>query len=254
MTNACVVNQYFSGQGALLLAERDVLGNALGFRPVGNVSALTIGIETTVFEHKESCTGVRGIDLEIVQEVAASMTFTMESLDRENLALALYGGSSAITGASVSDELVTAHHDLWMPLDNLKVSAVVVGDDATPTITYVLDTDYELNSEAGTIKVLSTGAITDLQVVFVDYTFADQDDVQALLTGTAPQRWARFEGLNTADAEKPVTVDAFKLSVQPLAELALINEEITQMEVEATVLSDELRVTGSKYFSIRRVA
>ncbi len=254
MTNACVQNQYFSGQGALLLAERDGSGNALGFRPVGNVSALTIGIETTVFEHKESCTGVRGIDLEIVQEVAASMTMTMESLDRKNLSLALYGTDSAIVGSSASDELVTMYDDLWMPLANLKVSAVIVGDDATPTVTYTEGADYELNAEAGTLKLISTGLITDAQVVFVDYTFADQDDIQALITGTAPQRWARFEGLNTADAEKPVTVDAFKLSVQPLAELALINEEITQMEIEATVLSDESRVTGSKYFSIRKVA
>ena len=254
MTNSCVINQYFSGQGSVLLATKDpVTGEPEGFRPVGNVSALTIGVETTVFQHKESCTGVRGIDKEIVQEVVVTIAMTMESIDDENLALALYGTTAEVTGATVSDELVTAHHDLWVRLDNIKVSAVVVGDDATPTITYVLDTDYELNPETGSIRVLSTGAITDLQVVFVDYTFATYDQIEAITSSIAPERWIRFEGLNTADGENPVVIDIYKGSIQPLAELALINEELAEMVVEASALTDPTRVSGSQYFTVRQI-
>ncbi len=253
MTNACINNQYFSGQGALLLAQRDTNGNALGFRPVGNVSSLALAVETTVFEHKESCSGTRGIDLEIVQEINVSMAMTMESLDKDNLALALYGESSEITGASATDEVVALWHDLWMPLENIQVSDVVVGDDATPTTTYVLDIDYELNLEAGTVKALSTGSITNGQSVYLDYTYATQDDVQAVTSGAPPVRMARFEGLNTADEDKPVVVDIYKASFQPLAELSLINEEITQLEVEVKVLADAFKLTGSQYFKIRKV-
>lgn len=255
MANACTTSQYFSGQGALLLAERNpTTGAALGFRAVGNVSALTLGVETTTFEHKESCSGVRGIDLEIVQEINVTASFTLESLSKENLALALYGTSSAVAGASATDEQLPLYHDKWMPLANIKVSSVVVGDDAVPTTTYVEGTDYVLNAEAGTIMALSTGAITDAQVVFVDYTYAGHDAVEAVESGTPPERWARFEGLNTADTNKPVVIDFYKLSVQPLAELALITDEISQMEVEAKVLSDALRSSGSRYFSIKKIA
>jgi hypothetical protein len=254
MTNSCVTNQYFSGQGSVLIATKDpVTGEPEGFRPVGNVSALTIGVETTVFQHKESCTGVRGIDKEIVQETIVTIAMTMESIDNENLALALYGTTTAVVGATASDELLTAQHDLWVALDNIKVSAVIVGDDATPTITYVLDTDYELNEETGSIRVLSTGAITDLQVVFVDYTFAGYDQIEAIITSVAPERWIRFEGLNTADGNNPVVIDIYKGSIQPLAELALINEELAEMVVEASALTDPTRLTGSQYFTIRQI-
>jgi len=254
MTNSCVTNQYFSGQGSVLIATKDpVTGEPEGFRPVGNVSALTIGVETTVFQHKESCTGTRGIDKEIVQEVVVTIAMTMESIDDENLALALYGTTAAIVGASPTDELVTARHDKWVALENIKVSAVVVGDDAIPTITYVEGTDYELNLETGSIKVLSTGAITDLQVVFVDYTHAGYDQIEAIISSAAPERWIRFEGLNTADGDNPVVIDVYKGSIQPLAELALINEELAEMVVEASALTDPTRVTGSQYFTVRQI-
>lgn len=253
MTNACIENQYFSGQGALLLAERETDGSPKGFREVGNISALTLGVETTEFEHKESCSGVRGIDLTIVQEINATMSMTVEHISKENLSLALYGSNSAIAGASVTDEPVVGHHDLWTRLENIKVSAVVVTDVGGAT-TYTLGTDYEENLESGTIKVLSTGAITDSQALEVDYTYAAQDDVQGVVSGVAPIRWARFEGLNTADSNKPVVIDMFKVSMQPLAELAMINDEITQMEVEGKVLSDALRASGSNYFRIRKVS
>lgn len=252
---SCVANKYFSGQGSLLLATKDgSSGDALGFTPVGNVSALTLSIETETVEHKESCTGARAIDKELVTEVAVNMAFTMENFSKENLALALYGSSSEVTGASVADELVTARHDKWVSLTNIKVSAVVVGDDATPTVTYVLDTDYELNAETGSIKVLSTGSITDLQVVYVDYTFDTHEVVEAVETSSAPERWARFEGLNTANEDKAVVVDIYKASMQPLAELALINEEFGAMEIEAKVLSDATRASGSKFFTYKQVA
>jgi len=254
MSDACVENQYFSGQGAILVGERDaVTGLPMGLRPVGNVSALTLGVETTTFEHKDSCTGVRGIDLEIVQELNASMSMTMESLFKENLSLALYGTDSVITGASVTDEALLGYHDLWSPLAHIQVSAVIITDVGGST-TYVLDTDYEVNEVSGTIKVLSTGAITDGQALEADYTFVTQDNIEAVTTGTPPIRFIRFEGLNTADLNKPVVIDVFKVSMQPLAELALIQDEIAQMEVESKILSDSKRATGSKYFNIRKVA
>ncbi len=251
-SNACVQSQYFSGQGAFLLADRDGSGNPLGFRPVGNVSALTLAIETTEFEHKESCTGARATDLIIVQEISATITVTMESLLRENLALALFGSSSAIPAGSVVDEAVVARHDLWVRLDNIDVTVVVV-TNVGGAIVYVEGTDYLCNEKAGTLFVLSTGAITDAQDLEVDYTFAAQDDVQAVLTSTGATKFARFEGLNTArDPNSSMVVDVFKAQVSPLAELALINDEVSQMEVEFEVLSDPLQSTTSKFFTIRK--
>lgn len=251
--NACVTSQYFSGQGAFLLAERDISGQPLGFRPVGNVSALSIAIETTEFEHKESCTGTRAIDLTIVQEINATMAVTMESLDRENLALALYGSSSAIVGASVVDEPVTGYEDRWSALQHIDISNLVVTDAATGLVTYVDGVDYLCNELAGSIFVLSSGSITDMEALFATYDFTAQDDVQAVLTSTGAERYCRFEGLNTAqDPNSSMVVNVFKAQVQPLTELALISDEITQMEVEFKILSDVLSIATSNFFEIRK--
>lgn len=255
MPDSCVTNEYFSGQGSVLIATKNsITGEPEGFVPVGNVSSLTLGIETTIFEHKESCSGTRGIDKEIVTEIKVTVAMTLESISKENLALALYGTESEIAGASITDEEVALWHDKWQRMSTIKVSAVVVGDDAIPTATYDLGDDYVLNEEAGSIMALSTGIITDGQVVFLDYTHETFDNIEGIITSAAPERWVRFEGLNTADTNKPVIVDIYKMSMKPLAELALINEELVEMGVEGGALSDATRTTGSKYFTVKKVA
>ncbi len=252
MTTACVKNEYFSGQGALLLATRNtVTGAAEGFRPVGNVSELMISVSTTEFEHRESCSGVRGLDLVLTQEINAAVSFTMESINRENLALTLYGSSSAVATASVTDESHTAFLGLWIALDNIKVSSVAV-THISGTPVYTLGTDYNVNLETGSVLPIAGGAILAAQELHIDYTYADQEDIQGVTFSAAPERYARFEGLNTADANKPVVVSLYRLSVAPLAELSLISDEVTQMVSESKLLADSFQLTGSQYFNIRK--
>ncbi len=252
MTTAQESSNYLSGQGVLLLATKDgTTGEPnSGFRAVGNVSALTIGNETTEFEHKESQSGVRAVDLTLVTEISVNVNWTMESLISENLALALKGVAADIATSSVTDVAGVAYWDLWTPLEHIDVTAFVLTNTGA-IVTYTLDTDYELDAAAGAFRTLSGGTITDTQAVEWDYTFGAQETVDALTLGANPIRWARFHGLNTADLDSPTVVDIFRLDVTPLAELALINDEISQMAIEGTALSDATRATGSKFFTIR---
>jgi hypothetical protein len=251
MTTAQESSNYLSGQGVLLLATKDgTTGEPnSGFRAVGNVSALSIGNETTEFEHKESQSGVRAVDLTIIQEISVNVSFTMESLISENLALALKGAAADVAMGSVTNQALVGYHDLWTPLQHIQVSSLVVTNTGGMT-TYTLGSDYEADLAAGAIRVLSTGTITDTQALEADYSYAAQETVDALTLSANPVRWARFHGLNTVDQDNPVVVDIFKLEVTPLAELALIQDEIAQMAVEATALSDATRATGSKFFQI----
>jgi len=252
MANACVESIYYSGQGAILLADRDVDGKPTGFVPVGNVSSLTISLERTVFEHKESCSGVRGIDLELVQEFKASISLVMESLNKDNLALALYGEGEDVAAGSVVDEPVTAYLGKWSALENINVTNVAVTNIGGGT-TYVEDTDYVLNEAAGSIMALASGAITEGQGLEVSYDYTAAHLVEAMTSSTPPIKWVRFEGLNTARGNHPVVVDCYRWSVGPLAELALINEELSQMTVEGNLLLDTTKSTGSQFFRQRFV-
>lgn len=254
MSSLCTNSEYFSGQGSILIAQRDIGGNALGFREVGNISAANIALETTVFSHQENCSGLRTTDKELVQSVSGTLAFTMESLNRENLALAMYATDTVIAAASVADEEVTGYFDLWTSLANVDVSNVIVGDDAVPTTTYVEGVDYHLDAKSGAILVLSTGAITDMQNLFIDYDHSAQENIAGLTSSSAPEVWVRFAGLNTADTNKPVIIDVFKASVQPLAALELINEEFASLEMTTTILTDITKTSGSTFFNVRRVA
>lgn len=248
-------SNYFSGQGVLSLAIRDAAtGKPQGFTPVGNVSELSLGIEVSSTDHKESQTGVRSKDKTIITDLGATLNFTMESLDSDNLALALYGTSSAISAATDVSEDVVAFLDKWTPLSSLGVSNVVVTSKVTPATTYVEGTDYVLNADAGSIKGITGGTITDAEVLTVTYDAVAQSEVLGLMNGFAPERYARFEGLNTANTNKPVNVEVFRIATKPLAELALIGDDIAKMAVQSTGYPDAFRTTGSKYFRIRSAA
>jgi hypothetical protein len=247
-----MASYYYSGQGKLMVASKNATtGEPEGFDELGNCPSMEISIEVTKFEHKESESGSRAVDLTIVQEKKGTFTMNLESLTLSNLALGFWGNNAAVIGASITDEQIPLWHDKWMPLAHPKVSTVVVGDDAIPTTTYVLDTDYELNAAHGAIRALSGGAITDGQVCFIDYDHAAYGNMDAL-TVTSQERWIRFEGLNTID-NKEVIIDIYKASLDPLTGFGVLNEEIGAIEISGNILLDSTRAQSSQFFRQRYV-
>lgn len=240
-------NYYYSGQGSLYIATRDpATGKAQGFVGVGNVPELSIDIETTDFTHKESESGNRLEDLVITQEKSGTATFTMENVSQDNLAVALWGDTTAVTGATVTNESHKAYLGKKIALDFPDVSAVTVTSDPAGT-TFTEDTDYVLDAKNGTIEVLTGGTITEGQQILVNYTYAASKKLEAFTKVAAPERMMRFEGLNTVDASR-VIVEVFRARFNPMTGYALINEEIAQPEITAQLLADSFRLTGSKFF------
>jgi hypothetical protein len=259
MSTACVPCDYLSGQGALLIGCVDPGTGAFeGFRPAGDVEELTISVDTEVFEKRENCSGARGIGLRLLQETNVNVSWTFNCIDRENLAFALFGEASVVAGAAVVDEIVSVVDlDKWYGLDHINwdpgAPPVVTGPAGSPT--YVLDTDYLENLAAGSIFPLSTGSIPASGDLEVDYTHLGYDNVEAVTRSFAEIVPLRFEGVNTADNNKPLVVDFFRVQTDPLEEIVLINDENAQMAVTASVLVDET-ITGaglSKFFKWRQV-
>ncbi len=264
MQNNSVESKYYSGQGIVLIGERDPeTGKILGYRNIGNVSSLELTIEVSNLEHKESSTGQRATDKRLTTEQKANIAMTMESIKKENLALALRGDASAVVGAAVADEAITAYLGLTVPLANINLDpevAIVVkgtGDDAA--VTYELNKNYTVNEAVGSINFLTAAeqtaagavaSIADGAELVVSYTHLGFDRVNAMTQG-AKAYALRFEGLNTADTNKPVVVDIFKFESDPLQNLALINDEIANMSLAGSALADQTRTSGSKFFEER---
>lgn len=243
---------YYSGQGRLGIGTRNPDGTFADVVFVGNVTSLTIDIATTKFEHKESMSGQRGIDLTIVQEKNATFTFNAESLKLDLLALGLYGASSAVSTGTVASELHEIKIGTAIPLRHPNVSAVVVEEGGTPLVE---GTDYAVDEGFGTVYPLATGAGVDGDTWDIAYTYGAYDQIDAFTQATPPERYLRFEGLNTVDGSLRL-IEVPRSAFDPLTGLEFINEELGAGEFAGTILPD-LTITDaskSQYFRERRVA
>lgn len=253
---------YYSGQGRLGIGDRDpTSGEFSNVIFVGNVTSLTLDIATTKFEHKESMSGDRAIDLTIIQEKNATFKFTGESLNLNLLAVGLYGAASKNAGATVAAEVHKAKKNAAggdnaaIPLKYPNVSSVVVKHGApTYSATLVEGTDYAVDEGFGTVYILASGStVQDGDNVQIAYTYGAFDQIDAFTQGEAPERYLRFEGLNTVDGSKRL-IEIPRAALDPLTGLEFINEELGSGEFNGNILPD-LTVTNpalSKYFRERR--
>jgi hypothetical protein len=250
-------NNYYSGQGTLYVADRDAItGKPTGMLSVGNVPELTINIETTKVEHKESESGQRLTDLTIVTEKKGSFEFTLENLDLDNLALGMWGTKATVVGGSVTtdgDPITLAIGSVGKKYSTMhpKVSVFVL-QDVGNTITYVLGTDYAVDLVNGGITVLAGGALDTATasasvVVHAQYTYAGYIKMDAFTESAAPTKWLRFEGINTVDGSS-VIVDLFKAQFDPPTGYSLITEELGSVTMGGSLLADTMQLTGSKFF------
>jgi hypothetical protein len=147
--------EYFSGQGVVLIGLRTADGKPKGLRPVGNCPALAIKNATSVLEHKESTTGARGTDKRLTTEIKVTLSATLENFNSKNLADAIRGAVTQVAGSSVTGETFYAYAGLVSPLEHIQVSAYTLKMGATNTLTaYTNDSstwDYKINEESGSV-------------------------------------------------------------------------------------------------------
>ncbi len=77
--------------------------------------------------------------------------------------------------------------------------------------------------------------------------------MEAFTSAVSPQRWLRFEGLNTVDGTR-VIIDMYKAQFDPLTNYGLIVEDIASIDMSGDILADTLVVTGSQFFRQRNVS
>lgn len=254
-------NYYYSGQGSLYVATRNVTtGRPEGLVAVGNVPTLEISIEVEKFEHKESETGNRTVDLTIIQEQNATFNMVIESFQTRNLALAFFGTASEVTGAAVASENQTLYDlnsddndETRTPLDHINLNEaipVVVVDSLLASMTEGVD--FEVDYKNGSIWPLVgwTGAALP-DVIDIGYTHLGYP-LMAAFTQTTIEKYLRFEGINTVN-DDAVVVDLFRAEFDPAQAWPLINDEVGQLTLAGTILQDTLNAgSGSEFFTERK--
>lgn len=147
--------------------------------------------------------------------------------------------ANAVVGGSISCSGYTGADASFINGGTYEITAVA---DATHIT-------FALNTTGKTIVATGSKNVWDGMAITADYTWGDQFVVDALEVGIT-DIWLRFEGLNTAEDNKPVVVEVFRFSTDPLKELALISDNIGNFALEGSALLDALQLTGSKYFKV----
>lgn len=247
---------YYSGQGRLGIGDRDpVTGEYSNLVFPGNVTSLTVDIATTKFEHKESMSGQRAVDKTIIQEKNATFKIAIESLSLAVLQLGLFGLSGQKPTGTVTAETHKATLGAAIPLRFPNVSNVVVtkssgGGTAIAAQSYAVDEGF------GTVYI--NAAASDVQagdVLSFSYSYGAHETLEAFTQATPPERYLRFEGLNTVDGSLRL-LEIPRAAFDPITGLEYINTEFGTGELNGSILPDLTVTDGTKsqYFRERRVA
>lgn len=253
-----VTNKYYSGQGRLLIGKRNaVTGEGYGLVPVGNTTAVSVEIAVEKFEHNESSSGNRALDLSIVKKQTATIKFTGESLSLENLAMGLFGKTTDVVGATVAGEVhtLTGNADM-IPLKFPNVSGVTikvgaaVGSAVAVTNTNGTNDKFEIDPQFGTIYIRDKTAFPASSKVFVDYTYAALKRLDVFTNPVAEERFVRFEGINTVNGEL-VLLNIPRVTLDPIAGYQLITEELANAEFTGNILLDPTisAASGSQFMT-----
>ena len=233
---------YFSGQGRVYIGARDSAGNPAGLTFVGNVPELKVSLSVETLEHQEAQSGQRLTDLQLIKTKKGEFSCTLEELSAGNLALALYGHSTTVAPGTVTGEAlpnpVTAGH--LYPLAHQNVSAVQIQDSDSPPKPLPA-AQYSVNAKHGSLVILdATTGGPYVEPFTVDYAFGAAQST-AMFTQPLPERWVRFEGLNTADGNREVVIDLYRVAINPAKELSVITDELLKFELSGQVLADTLK-------------
>lgn len=226
-----------------------ISGAAAGLIDVGNCSKLDVTVKDKNVKLQDFSKPGGGTYASVSRIESVTLSMTLNDLNKDNVAKAVFGTASSVVSGTVADEVVTAYKGAITPLAHTSLSAIVVKNSAGDT-TYVANTDYEVR--AGGIFILTAGAITNAQSLKVSYSYAAYDKVEAMTTGALTLEM-HFEGLNEANSGKPVIVDIYRAQLSPAKALSLLGDKFVDLQIDAEVLADTSKTgTGiSQYFKAK---
>lgn len=223
---------YFSGQGKCFIGQW-VRGEKINERFVGNVPELSLKTSVSKKEHKESHSGFRTVDKIILTDKQVEVNFAIEEFTLENLALAFHGKIKEVAEKTITKELSgeIGKGDNWA-LAHQKVSDVVIVDNQDQPL--VENTDYIVNADFGRITIITESQT--LKAPFkASYTAGKVKKVE-FLQQSNPEYYLRFEGLNTADDNRPVLVEIPKIAFDPASNFDLINDDLNSFSLSGQAL------------------
>lgn len=228
----------FLGTGDLYMDRLTAAGASTGLKRVGNATMLSIKAESenkTLIGRGKNNHGMVLGSVDIQQP--GLIEVEINEYDKETLAMIFLGEASVVqvTGASVTDEAVTAIAGAFVNLAYHGVSNVVV-QDVTDTTTYVEGTDYNINYEVGMLETIVGGGITDADVLHVDYDY-ETADYDKIVGATQPTvKVALFLDGKNLNNGKECFVNVWEATLSPDAAVDFLAEDFVATKFTGSMI------------------
>jgi hypothetical protein len=245
----------FIGRGRIYVAERNSSGIPGYFHFVGCADAFTVELSAELTQHYSKCTSADALDFQRVRQQNANIALNLTEWSKKNLLIAFRGTEvpDATSGSATDESIGTnaAAGDVYLcgaatGFPKTNVSSVVVEKGGTPL---VLDTDYTLNADTGTITFLvaQTGVLT------VSYTY-DMLPYVSLFTAGQKDYFVRFDGVNAANEDEACIFEAYKVQFNPAESLDLLPDELGLLNLTGAVLLDDTKPSAGDFGQFGRMS
>lgn len=263
-TGQANTNDYELGRGRLYVAElvNGLPGDA-GWRDMGNAPEFNLSVDVETLKHQSSRQGLRFTDKEVITLQELNLSFQLDEVSFQNLALFLSGTTtpaSAYTNPAVAGfaqtVFVTSAPDYsviggrWYDIqsaagvrayDVASANVAVHTDTGGLNTLLVEGTDYDLDEKQGRIFIRAGAGITPTQDVAVTLTAdagAVSPDQVSALTQSNPRVALKFISENPANNDKQKEYVFHQVQLKPEGDFPLIGDEWTTMGYTATAESN----------------
>ena len=217
--------------------------NKTGERYMGATPSFSVSAETTDLDHFSSEEGTQVKDESVTLRVDYTGALTVEDMSGPNTSLFFFGSDEVATIAAASGEqdtftaVQTFIYQLGMsdakPEGVSHVSNVTVTDVGAVT-TFVLDTDYTVDLEAGYIQIIEGGGIANGTPIEVNYDVAAQTQERVISGTSAVQGAMRFRSFNAVGGQRNFYMP--KVTLRPNGEFSLKGDEWQNISFNVEIL------------------
>lgn len=196
-------DDYTLGRGTLYVCDLDTTGKPTNiWRDLGNVTDMKLSFSSTSLKHTSTRAGLATTDKEVVLTQEVGVSFNLDELNDQNLALGLSGNEASFTNSAIAgfvewNWLPTATPSnikpgYWYDITNASGvraydidSTKLTVKTLTGAVTLVKGTDYLVDEEMGRIQFIVANSVTGAGSAAIVTAIAANDGIKITLTADA---------------------------------------------------------------------
>ena len=240
---------YSLGRGRLYFNRKISAGVYDGERDLGNAPDLSLNVKVDWLEHFSSRSGMKSKDKRIASQVTPEVSFMLDEIVAENLAMTFLADVATVTQAAATGEMVsfTAKKSRFFDLGKRNVSNVVVEVGA---VVKTVSVDYTVDAATGRIYIPETSTIADAATVDVTFDCAIDNSTQ-LKTFKQYEVEGIFRFVSDNPTGQNMELMVWNLSLSPDGDTAFIGDKWTEIKFKGEMLRDDVGHADSPYCTVR---